>query len=218
MTAADSPWLATAIARHIWQTKYRWVRGGQVQDQGIEDTWQRVARAAASVEAVDADAWAAGFYEVLQGFRFLPGGRILAGAGTDRRVTLFNCFVMGLIEDDMEGIFESLKEAALTMQAGGGVGYDFSTLRPGNSITRSTGRIASGPVSFMHVWDAMCDTAATTRTSSRSSTPSASPDDCRISTCRCRSRMRSWRRSHPTMTGRWYFLLPRWKWMPAPRP
>jgi ribonucleoside-diphosphate reductase alpha chain len=162
MTAADSPWLATAIARHIWQTKYRWVRGGLVQDQGIEDTWQRVARTAASVEAVDADAWTAGFYEVLQGFRFLPGGRILAGAGTDRRVTLFNCFVMGLIEDDMEGIFESLKEAALTMQAGGGVGYDFSTLRPGNSITRSTGRIASGPVSFMHVWDAMCDTVLST--------------------------------------------------------
>jgi ribonucleoside-diphosphate reductase alpha chain len=162
MTAADSPWLATPIARHIWQTKYRWVRGGLVQDQGIEDTWQRVARAAASVEAVDPDAWTAGFYEVLQGFRFLPGGRILAGAGTDRRVTLFNCFVMGLIEDDMEGIFESLKEAALTMQAGGGVGYDFSTLRPGNSITRSTGRIASGPVSFMHVWDAMCDTVLST--------------------------------------------------------
>ena len=162
MTAADSPWLATPIARHIWQTKYRWVRGGLVQDQGIEDTWQRVARAAASVEAVDPDAWTAGFYEVLQGFRFLPGGRILAGAGTDRRVTLFNCFVMGLIEDGMEGIFESLKEAALTMQAGGGVGYDFSTLRPGNSITRSTGRIASGPVSFMHVWDAMCDTVLST--------------------------------------------------------
>lgn len=162
MTAADSPWLATPIATHIWQTKYRWMRGERAQEEGIEDTWRRVARAAASVEAVDAEAWTTAFYDVLQGFRFLPGGRILAGAGTDRRVTLFNCFVMGLIEDDMESIFEALKEGALTMQAGGGVGYDFSTLRPVNSMARATGRIASGPVSFMQVWDAMCATLLST--------------------------------------------------------
>jgi ribonucleoside-diphosphate reductase alpha chain len=66
----------------------------------------------------------------LEDFRFLPAGRILAGAGTGRSVTLFNCFVMGTIPDSMEGIFESLKEAALTMQQGGGIGYDFSTIRP----------------------------------------------------------------------------------------
>ena len=66
---------------------------------------QRVARTAAAVEPAEQDRWEAAFYEVLRGFRFLPGGRILAGAGTARRVTLFNCFVMGLIEDDMESIF-----------------------------------------------------------------------------------------------------------------
>jgi ribonucleoside-diphosphate reductase alpha chain len=162
MTAADAPWLATPIAAHIWQTKYRWMRDGRAQEDGVDETWRRVAGTAASLEPAGSGAWEARFYEVLQGFRFLPGGRILAGAGTDRHVTLFNCFVMGLIEDDMAGIFEALKEGALTMQAGGGVGYDFSTLRPGNSIACSSGRIASGPVSFMHVWDAMCDTVLST--------------------------------------------------------
>jgi ribonucleoside-diphosphate reductase alpha chain len=162
MTSAAARWLDTAIARHIWQAKYRWIRGGVPQEDGIEDSWRRVARAAASVEPTGADHWAERFYGVLAGFRFLPGGRILAGAGTGRRVTLFNCFVMGQIRDDMEGIFEALKEGALTMQAGGGVGYDFSTLRPAASIARASDRIASGPLSFMQVWDAMCDTVLST--------------------------------------------------------
>jgi ribonucleoside-diphosphate reductase alpha chain len=162
MTIANNSWLSTPIARHIWQTKYRWLERGKVPEAGIEETWQRVARTAAAVEPAGQDHWEARFFEILRGFRFLPGGRILAGAGTDRRVTLFNCFVMGLIEDDMESIFEALKEGALTMQAGGGVGYDFSTLRPGGSVARSTGRIASGPVSFMHIWDAMCTTVLST--------------------------------------------------------
>ena len=63
-------------------------------------------------------------------FKFLPAGRVVAGAGSSRSVTLFNCFVMGTIPDDMGGIFAHLREAALTMQQGGGIGYDFSTLRP----------------------------------------------------------------------------------------
>jgi len=129
-----------------------------IHDKSIDDSWQRVAGTAAAVETADQALWEARFLEILQGFRFLPGGRILAGAGTGRRVTLFNCFVMGAIEDDLEHIFEALKEGALTMQAGGGIGYDFSTLRPEGSIARSTGRVASGPVSFMHIWDAMCAT------------------------------------------------------------
>jgi ribonucleoside-diphosphate reductase alpha chain len=94
--------------------------------------------------------------------RFLPGGRILAGAGTDLDVTLFNCFVMGRIDDSMEGIFDALKEGALTMQHGGGVGYDFSTLRPAGSPAWRVGGLASGPVSFMHIWDSMCQTLLST--------------------------------------------------------
>ncbi|UCC56808.1 MAG: adenosylcobalamin-dependent ribonucleoside-diphosphate reductase [Gammaproteobacteria bacterium] len=162
MTIAENSWLVTPIARHIWETKYRWQETGKPPEGDIEETWQRVARTVAAVEPAEQQHWEAHFLGILRGFRFLPGGRILAGAGTDRRVTLFNCFVMGLIEDDMESIFEALKEGALTMQAGGGVGYDFSTLRPVGSVARSTGRIASGPVSFMHIWDAMCTTVLST--------------------------------------------------------
>lgn len=146
------------LARHVWTQRYRYRLGDEPVDGDIGDTWRRVARAAASTEGASASLWEAKFEELLRDFRFLPGGRILAGAGTELQATLLNCFVMGIIEDSMEGIFSALKEGALTMQQGGGVGYDFSTLRPRGERTRATGNIASGPVSFMRVWDAACAT------------------------------------------------------------
>ncbi len=146
----------SALSQFIWDTRYR-DPDAQPPETTIEDTWARVAGAAAAVEQ-DPGSWRRRFQEILHDYRFLPAGRILAGAGTSRKVTLFSCFVMGLIGDSIEGIFEALKEGALTMQQGGGVGYDFSTLRPRGSPARSTGMVASGPVSFMHVWDAMCGT------------------------------------------------------------
>ncbi len=149
------------IARHVWNTKYRWRDGETVHDRMIEDSWRRVARALAAVEK-DPAAWEGRFYDILRDFSFLPGGRIQAGAGTGRRVTLFNCFVMGTVEDSMDGIFDGLKEGALTMQQGGGVGYDFSTLRPRGMPAKSVGTVASGPVSFMRIWDAMCATLLST--------------------------------------------------------
>ncbi len=149
------------ISRHVWNTKYRWRDGDVIHDRTIEDTWRRVARALAAVEK-DPSAWEGRFYDILKDFRFLPGGRIQAGAGTGRRVTLFNCFVMGTVQDSMDGIFDGLKEGALTMQQGGGVGYDFSTLRPKGMPAKSVGTIASGPVSFMRIWDAMCATLLST--------------------------------------------------------
>lgn len=158
----NDTYLSTPIARHIWETKYRFIERAGGGDQTIEETWQRVASAVAAVEPKARQRWEQRFYEVLESFRFIPGGRILAGAGTGRRVTLFNCFVMGVIEDSMDSIFDHIKEGALTMQAGGGVGYDFSTLRPEGSIARATGRIASGPISFMRIWDAMCATVMST--------------------------------------------------------
>jgi ribonucleoside-diphosphate reductase alpha chain len=154
--------LKAAISRHIWDVKYRYRAGDQVFDATIEDTWRRVASALAKAESRDATHWEQSFYGALEGFRFLPGGRILAGAGTGHRVTLFNCFVMGAIEDSMDGIFDALKEGALTLQQGGGVGYDFSTLRPRGSAAKSVGTIASGPVSFMQIWDSMCATLLST--------------------------------------------------------
>ena len=128
-------------------------------DADVEDTWARVALAAAQAEAPSLRrAWALDFAQALAGHRFLPAGRILAGAGTGRAVTLFNCFVMGASPDSMEGIFSGLREAALTLQQGGGIGYDFSTLRPKGAPVKGVGADASGPVSFMEVWDAMCRT------------------------------------------------------------
>ncbi|MBD3624404.1 MAG: ribonucleoside-diphosphate reductase, adenosylcobalamin-dependent, partial [Rhodobacteraceae bacterium] len=108
------------IAESIWDMKYRLKEAdGTPIDASVEDTWRRIARALASVEKTP-EAWEGKFYEALEDFRFLPAGRIVAGAGTGRTVTLFNCFVMGTIPDSMGGIFDMLKEAALTMQQGGG--------------------------------------------------------------------------------------------------
>jgi ribonucleoside-diphosphate reductase alpha chain len=149
-----------AISQQIWDMKYRLKDDrGQPVDQDIPDTWRRIATALAEAEKPGERArWTEAFYTALEDFKFLPAGRIVAGAGTGRHVTLFNCFVMGTVPDDMAGIFTHLREAALTMQQGGGIGYDFSTLRPKGAPVKGVGADASGPLSFMDVWDAMCRT------------------------------------------------------------
>jgi ribonucleoside-diphosphate reductase alpha chain len=150
--------LVGSISQQIWDMKYRLrSASGEVVDKTIEDTWRRVATALAAPER-DAACWTERFYTALTDFTFLPAGRVVAGAGSARSVTLFNCFVMGAIPDDMGGIFAHLREAALTMQQGGGIGYDFSTLRPHGAPVKGVGADASGPLSFMDVWDAMCRT------------------------------------------------------------
>ena len=149
---------AAPIAEQIWDMKYRLkAADGQPIDLSVEDSWRRIARALAQVEE-DPAHWEERLYSALEDFKYLPAGRITAGAGTDRSVTLFNCFVMGTIPDDMGGIFDMLKEAALTMQQGGGIGYDFSTIRPKGAAVKGVAADASGPLSFMDVWDAMCRT------------------------------------------------------------
>ena len=146
------------IAEQIWDMKYRFKGAdGTAKDVTVEDTWRRIARDLAQVES-DADGWEDKFFGALEDFKYLPAGRITAGAGTARRVTLFNCFVMGTVPDSMSGIFDMLKEAALTMQQGGGIGYDFSTIRPRGADVLGVSADASGPLSFMDVWDAMCRT------------------------------------------------------------
>lgn len=146
------------IAEQIWDMKYRLKEAdGTVIDGTVEDTWRRIARALAENEA-DPAAWEDRFYAALEDFKYLPAGRITAGAGTGRSVTLFNCFVMGTIPDSLDGIFQMLKEAAVTMQQGGGIGYDFSTIRPRGAEVKGVAADASGPLSFMDVWDAMCRT------------------------------------------------------------
>jgi ribonucleoside-diphosphate reductase alpha chain len=159
--AFDNP-----LAKDIWTSKYRFapsnieVGGAAVSPEtSVEDTWTRVAQALAEREEPKKRAfWQARFEDALRDYRLLPAGRILAGAGTARTVTLFNCFVMGRIPDDLPGLFDHLREAAITMQQGGGVGMDFSTIRPCGSPVRGVGAEASGPLSFMDVWDSMCKT------------------------------------------------------------
>ena len=156
------PFDIAPISRQIWETKYRLVEAsGDTVDQTVDETWQRIAEAAASVERGGRKAksvWARRFRDAMAEFVFLPAGRIIAGAGSNREVTLFNCFVMGEIEDDLGAIFDGVKDAARTMQLGGGIGHDFSSLRPRGARVASIGADASGPVSFMDVWDAMCRT------------------------------------------------------------
>lgn len=156
----DTEFLAP-ISQDIWEQKYRLKQNGEGIDRSLDDTFWRVATAAAAAEAggpAIKEQWAATFHECMASLAFLPAGRILAGAGVNRNVTLFNCFVMGKIGDDLSAIFENTKQAALTMQAGGGIGHDFSTLRPRGAPVRGVEATASGPVSFMDVWDAMCRT------------------------------------------------------------
>jgi len=152
--AFDNP-----LAADIWSSKYRFRPSDGAGDDTVEQTWARVAAAIAEAEAPKARRqWRDRFAGALADFQFLPAGRIMAGAGTGRSVTLFNCFVMGTVPDDLNGIFEAVREAAVTMQQGGGVGMDFSTIRPSGAPVKGVGADASGPLSFMDVWDSMCRT------------------------------------------------------------
>jgi len=155
MSAASLP----EISWQIWDMKYRQKsEDGTPIDQTVEDMWKRIARGLAVFER-ERDHWEKKFYSCLENFKFLPAGRIQANAGTSRKkVTMFNCYVLNRINDSMEGIFETVRNAALTQKQGGGIGMDFSTLRPQGAFIRGVHATASGPVSFMRVFDATCRT------------------------------------------------------------
>ncbi len=147
------------IGCDIWNRKYRFKGNNFCKgDSCYEDTWRRIAIAMTKNEK-DAKVWEEKFYSILSDFKFLPAGRIIANAGTEMdSVTMFNCYVMNDIEDSIEGIFDTVKNAALTQKQGGGVGFDFSTIRPGGTSIKGCGASASGPISFMQVLDATCKT------------------------------------------------------------
>jgi ribonucleoside-diphosphate reductase alpha chain len=147
------------IAQQMWEMKYQYKEyDGTPLDLTVQDTWTRVANHLAEAEE-DPSQWEDSFYQALESFKFIPAGRINAGAGTgDRKVTLFNCFVMGTLHDSLSGIYDGLKDAVMTMQQGGGIGYDFSTLRPKGAEVKGVASDSSGPLSFMDVWDSSCRT------------------------------------------------------------
>lgn len=140
-------------SRRIWDEKYRF------NGESLQETWERIARSLLVNELPERhEELYNEFLSVLVGFKFLPAGRIIAGLGTGRLVTLMNCFVSGTIADDMRGIYDKITEGALTLKQGGGIGFDFSTLRPKGALVESVGADASGPLPFMDSYDAMCRT------------------------------------------------------------
>ena len=126
-------------------------KSGQIIEKTPSDLWRRVAREIASPEKNKKlrEEWEEKFYNLLSDFRFIPGGRILFGAGQERRATLLNCYFMPIKEDSIEGIFEWCKEAARTYSFGGGVGTDISILRPKGAPVNNSAIYSTGAVSFM---------------------------------------------------------------------
>ena len=154
--------IVASISQQIWDMKYRLKAAGRRRrsTRRSRTPGRASPRACAAAETPDPRRTGpSAFYAALADFQ-LPAGRPHPRRRRHRArsVTLFNCFVMGTIPDDMGGIFAHLREAALTMQQGGGIGYDFSTLRPKGAPVKGVGADASGPLSFMDVWDAMCRT------------------------------------------------------------
>lgn len=153
-------WLTEPIAEHVWNLKYRLQAKGQPAEASIRETWSRVALALSNPEPHHRDDWCERFASILRHFRFLPGGRIYAGAGAGRRATLFSAFVMAPPHDALDAIFAALGEAMVTLQAGGAIACDFSLLRPAGMAALASGNVATGPVSFLAVWDQACATLA----------------------------------------------------------
>jgi ribonucleoside-diphosphate reductase alpha chain len=149
---------AQAISEEVLLEKY-----AKGDERTIEDVRRRVARALAAVEAPDQRAqWEEAFYGAQEN-GFILGGRINSAAGTDLKATLINCFVQPVGDsisgnDEGVGIYVALNEAAETMRRGGGVGYDFSHIRPRGAHVRGTDSRASGPLSYMRVFDQSCET------------------------------------------------------------
>lgn len=126
--------------------------GEQLETSPVE-MWDRVSTAVASVENPDKQHEVAGqFYHALEDFKFVPGGRILAGMGTGADVTAYNCFVIPSPEDSYDGIFENIHRMGQIMRRGGGVGIDLSTLRPKNAYVTGTNGYSSGPVAFAEIY------------------------------------------------------------------
>ena len=137
------------ISEHIHAEKYR------SEGETFQEAMTRVAEA-----LKDDETHFNQFRTILYNQRFLPAGRVQSAMGAPRVVTPYNCFVSGTIDDSMDGIMDAAKDAAKTMQLGGGIGYDFSTLRPHGALIKSLDSRSSGPLSFMKIFDSVCHTIA----------------------------------------------------------
>jgi len=149
----------------IWDKKYRLKdKQGNAIDESLDDTFKRVAKATASVEKSKADQkkWTEAFFWALQNGA-IPAGRITSNAGAEAykpATSTINCTVSGIVEDSMDGILDKVHQAGLTLKAGCGIGYEFSTLRPRGAYVSGAGAYTSGPLSFMDIFDKMCFTVS----------------------------------------------------------
>jgi ribonucleoside-diphosphate reductase alpha chain len=163
VSVADIP--LQPASQDIWETKYRLkAKDGSPVDETIDSTYQRVARALADVEATPElrEAW---YQEFLWALRHgaIPAGRITSNAGAQNHkpaTSTINCTVSGIVKDSMDNILEKVHEAGLTLKAGCGIGYEFSTLRPKGAYVTGAGAYTSGPLSFMDIYDKMCFTVS----------------------------------------------------------
>jgi ribonucleoside-diphosphate reductase alpha chain len=148
----------------IWEKKYRLVaKDGTVLDHDMDETYQRIARALADVEPEDRrELWSERFLWALR-HGAIPAGRIVSNAGAlahKPATSTINCTVSGTIRDSMDDILQKVHEAGLTLKAGCGIGYEFSTLRPRGAYVSGAGAYTSGPLSFMDIYDKMCFTVS----------------------------------------------------------
>ncbi|MGA1561410.1 MAG: adenosylcobalamin-dependent ribonucleoside-diphosphate reductase [Gammaproteobacteria bacterium] len=151
-------------SQDIWDKKYRLkAKDGTAVDQSMDDTYRRVAKALAEVESKDKQAeWEARFVWALQ-HGAIPAGRITSNAGALEHkpaTSTINCTVSGTVKDSMRGILDKVQEAGMTLKAGCGIGYEFSTLRPKGAFVAGAGAYTSGPLSFMDIYDKMCFTVS----------------------------------------------------------
>jgi len=163
LKAADVPLQEASI--DIWNTKYRLKKkNGQLLDKTIDDTYQRIAKALADVEegTEKREKWYDKFLFALRSGA-IPAGRIVSNAGSlahKPATSTINCTVSGVIQDSMNDILGKVHEAGLTLKAGCGIGYEFSTLRPKGAFVAGAGAYTSGPLSFMDIYDKMCFTVS----------------------------------------------------------
>jgi len=152
-----------AASLDIWDKKYRLKdKHGNAQENSISETFQRVATALANIESKDQKKWRDKFIWAMESGAY-PAGRIVSNAGAAKfkpATSTINCTVSGTIDDSMTGILSSVHKAGLTLKAGCGIGYEFSTLRPSGAYVAGAGATTSGPLSFMDIFDKMCFTVS----------------------------------------------------------
>ena len=153
----DAPHNEESPSHALWRAHYQWHAAGHVAEPSIEASWDRVAMALSAAEALQPDIWRQRFRSMLENFSFLPDSQVLSAAGTGPGASLSNCYAIAPTEDSVSGVFGALRESALALQAGAGIGLDFSHLRPRGSCVAEGAAPPAGPLSYLPLWREAAD-------------------------------------------------------------